>query len=283
MLKTETVLLTGATGLLGRALVETVPSGVRLNCERIDVTCRDLVHEGFSRIEPSLVIHAASIGNVDYCEQYPSEANRVNVTGTENLVMECGKTGTPIVLLSSNAVFDGENPPYAEDDIPCPVNHYGKTKYASEKIAETIDHIIVRSTLMYGWHGPEQRDNAVTWLLARLSLGKEISLVNDTFVNPVYNVQVAETIWKLVSERKRGIFHIAGQDTVNRYQFGLITAEVFGLDQHLILSVGSDAFPGIARRMPNTTFSTMKLQREIGFRPMAVTEGLTIMKNAKHG
>jgi dTDP-4-dehydrorhamnose reductase len=98
------------------------------------------------------------------------------------------------------------------------------------------------------------------------------------FENPVYNIQCAEVLWAMTQKRARGITHIAGGEMINRYDFGLKTAEVFGFDKSLISAVDSSFFPAIAPRPKNTSFNTHKMFRESGIKPLSVTEGLMLMK-----
>lgn len=140
------------------------------------------------------------------------------------------------------------------------------------------DNVVVRMTLVYGWNNSNQRSNAVTWLLDKLRRAEPTKLVNDTFVNPLYNLQAAENIWKIIKLNKNGIFHLAGKDRVNRYQLGVVTAKVFGFDPKLLSPVSSDFFSGIAKRMPDTTFDTSKMVKELGSRPLSIEAGLEFMQ-----
>ena len=247
---------------------------------RIDITNIQQVADNFAKIKPEIVIHAASIGNVDYCEKNPKEAEKVNVFGTQNVIRACTKHNCQLIFTSSNAVFNGLNAPYSETDPPNPVNYYGRTKVIGERsvLKANPKNVVVRMTLMYGWNNSNQRSNAVTWLLDRLRRAEPTKLVNDTYVNPIYNLQAAENIWKIIKLGKSGIFHLAGRDRVNRYEFGLITARIFGFDDRLLEPVSSDYFPGIALRMPDTTFATTKMIEGLSSRPLSLQAGLEFMQ-----
>lgn len=288
------VVLTGSTGLLGKGLLLTAPRNVKAfpffsrdlppnndyHYQRMDITKRSQVESWFAKIKPQVVIHAASIGNVDYCEKNPREADLVNVIGTDNIVKMCKKYGCKLIFTSTNAVFDGLRAPYSETNKTKPVNYYGKTKVKGEHLVldANSDNVVVRMTLMYGWNNSNQRSNAVTWLLDKLRRAEPTKLVNDTFVNPIYNLQAAENIWKIIRTSKSGIFHLAGKTRVNRYQFGVATAKAFGFNHKLLSQVSSDFFPGIAKRMPDTSFDTLKMVKELGSRPLSIEAGLEFMQ-----
>ena len=244
-MQNQKILLIGAIGLLGQALLRTkskfsvVPLfykniDLESNCSRsvLDITDKKSVLRQVAIIKPSIIIHAASIGNVDYCEKHQEEAHKVNVEGTQNLVDACQQHNAKLVFMSSNAVFDGKSPPYNEKGKVNPINFYGKTKALAEEIIQRsrIDNVIVRLILMYGWNHPKVRENPVTWLLKKLEKKEVTKLVNDTYTNPLYNMQAAQAIWTLIKRNKTGIYHIAGKEKVNRYEFGVKVARVFGYE-----------------------------------------------------
>ena len=294
MTNQKKIILTGSTGLLGKALLETIPPGYKIfpfyskdlpqNRDywyyRMDITKKGEVAKNFAKIKPDIVIHAASLGNVDYCEKNSKEAYLVNVTGTKNIVEMCEKYKCKLIFTSTNAVFDGQHAPYSETGKTHPINYYGKTKVLGENLVlqSNPNNVVVRMTLIYGWNNSNQRSNAVTWLLDRLRRAEPTKLVNDTFVNPLYNLQAAENIWKIIKTDKSGIFHLAGKTRVNRYQFGVAIAKAFGFDPKLLSPVSSDFFPGIAKRMPNTTFDTSKMVKELDSRPLSIKAGLEFMQ-----
>jgi dTDP-4-dehydrorhamnose reductase len=289
------ILITGANGLLGRGLLtltkdsyELIPA-IHVNkgsCGRsivnLDITDKKDVFDKFKIIKPNIVIHTASIGNVDYCEKHQKEAYEVNVKGTLNIVKACEKFGAKHVFLSSNAVFDGLHAPYSENSKIQPVNYYGKTKAIAEELVEKskADFTIVRLILMYGWNNLSSRQNPITWLMQKIKNKEKVKLVNDTYANPIYNLHAAKSIYKIIDLKKGGIFHLAGKDRVNKYEMGLVVAEVFGFDKKYIEPVSSDYFKGIARRMPDTTYNTEKMQKELKILPLSLKKGLELMKSA---
>lgn len=281
----KTILITGSTGLFGRAFLQLADKSYTIypnpeDTERLDITKKRDVMNFFKAHQPTIVVHAASIGSVDYCEQHKKEAYEVNVKGTRNIIAACKRYQAKLIFLSSNAIFDGTEAPYSEKSKPSPINYYGKTKLMGEMSIEKsgIPYAIVRLLLMYGWNNPMQRDNPVTWLLKKLESKQEVKLVNDTYTNPVYNEQAAEAVWQIIKKNKEGIFHIAGKDRVNRYEFGVMVAKIFGYDTKMILPVSSDYFSGIAPRMPDTTYDTKKMEKELQIKPFSLVVGLRKMK-----
>ena len=290
------ILITAGTGLLGKALGETVPkehdvfatyypidNPVGLNRDNfhfLDIRDKRKVFDLFAQTKPNVVIHTASLGSVDYCEKNREIAWETNVKGTINILSACEKDDIKIIYISSNAVFDRKHPPYGEEDPVNPINYYGKLKVEAERIIKegVVSWAIVRPILMYGWHNPNERSNHATWLIQKLEQKEEVTIVTDIYSNPLLSINCAQAIWAVVKGNKEGIYHIAGGDCLSRYDFALETAEVFNLEPSLIKPVKNVFFKGIASRPKNTCYRTVKMERELKIRPLGIQEGLTFMK-----
>ena len=294
--------LTGGTSLLGVALLARIPSDWKIilaqhkhrnifpeskNVEPVilDVTDQTRISTLIERFEPDLILHAAALSNVDFCQKHQKETWLVNVKGTRNIVKACEQSRIPLLYISSNAVFDGAKDLYGEKDKPNPVNFYGKTKYEGEKIVQksSLPWIIVRLITMYGWPPSGTRQNPVTWTLEKLQNGEKLRIVNDVRLNPLYNHDAADALWIIIEKgRNKNIYHAAGSEVVNRYQWALETAKVFGFDPSLISPVSSSFFNRkIAPRPPQTIYSIKKIKRELGIRPKGIKEGLKAMEDEK--
>jgi dTDP-4-dehydrorhamnose reductase len=293
------VLLTGGTGLLGTALLRVIPAGYTVwatyftsgrfdpsdayHTLALDIRDRAAVDNATDEVRPDIIIHTASIGNVDYCETHQEESWRVNVEGTRYLLEAGLRHGSRFIYTSTNAVFDGEHAPYGEEDPPNPIHFYGRTKLASERLIEAsrADATIIRPILMYGWNTPTQRTNLVTWLLKELPKGQPVRLLKDVFCNPLAAFQCAEAVWRCVENRHPGCFHIAGRDRVSMYELGRTVAEVFGYAPSLLQPVSRDQLAQLVRRPADTTYRTHKMETVLGIRPLGLCEGLTRMKQER--
>jgi len=290
------VLITGATGLLGKSLIERnnrshavigIYAGDYAMSDsgtvRYSITdIRDAgALAGVTRGQPiDVIIHTAGVANVDYCEHHYREAYESNVAGTRNIIALSRSTGALLVYTSTNAVFDGKAAPYREEDRVNPLNNYGKLKVECERMitAQLKDFLIVRPILMYGWNHERERKNLVTFLLERLPRPGIVHMVNDVLENPLSSYQCADAIWTLIEMMKRGVYHIAGHDIVNRYEYALTIADIFDLEAEKIEPVESSFFDDIALRPHNTSYSTEKIERELGFKPLGLKEGLRHLK-----
>jgi|SRR2546422_2275593 len=288
------VLVTGGTGLLGKALAESCPVGCSIlslhlrpprvvnpctNELLVDVRDRDKIGMIFASQLFDVVIHAAGISNVDYAEQHYDDAVASNVTGTANVAELCSDFNKRLIYVSTNAVFDGTRAPYSEGDPACPINAYGRIKVQCEELVAKVANsfCIVRPILMYGWNYPSARMNPVTWLLEKMGRGEPVSIVTDVYENPLFYLQAGEALWKVVEREDLRLVHLAGGEIVNRYTFALAVARVFGLDAGLIRPVESSFFPDLAPRPRNTSFVTDRMQNKLKVVPLTLEEGLRAM------
>lgn len=289
------ILVTGGTGLLGKGLEETAPSGVGISsvhlrdykvpakrARHLSVDLRDkkAVERLFERHRFDAVIHAAGIASVDYVETKYAESLESNIVSTLNVTAACRTRGIHLTYVSTNAVFDGADAPYSEKDATNPVNKYGRLKVECERLVqETLEKwTIVRPILMYGWNRTVTRPNPATWVYEKLLRGETVELVDDVRENPLYNHQCGRALWSVIKRRPAGVFHLAGKTVVNRHQFGLAVAKAFGLDAGLIKRVTSARFPSIARRPPDTTFDTRRMEKELGVKALSLEDGLADMR-----
>ena len=147
------VLITGGTGLLGKALIETIDNTnhkiiatylcnynmedtTRIKYKKLDV--RDI--DGYSRLfrefKPEVVVHTAGIGSPDYAEKNKEETWAINVGGTQNILNNCERHDSKFIYVSSNGIYDGNKAPYSENDKAEPINYYGKIKVEGERITQ---------------------------------------------------------------------------------------------------------------------------------------------------
>lgn len=289
-------LITGVTGLLGTALVEenrnnNTIKGIYIgdyempNNEYIDYTICDATNKNelfklFHNEKIDSIIHAAGIANTDTCEKEPEKCYISNVVGTKNIIELAYRQKAKLIHVSTNAVFDGENAPYDEEDEPNPINRYGKIKLECELLVRKNlkDYLIIRPILMYGLNNPNERKSYFVWALEKLINKEKINIVNDVFENPLSSYQCADIIWRLLNKGSTGIYHIAGRDVLSRYEAVKIIAKVFSLDATLINPVSSEFFSNLAPRPKNTSYRTAKIENELEIKPLDFEEGLKIFK-----
>lgn len=281
------ILITGGSSLLGKYLISTAPDNADIQAtwytnyvspmHQMDVTNKSQVRYVFDKVKPNLVIHCAANGSVDYAENNWQEVQAVNVGGTENILKVARDYEAKVVYISTNAVFEGINPPYTEDSPRQPVNAYGSIKrHAEQAVMDSKSWVIVRPFMIYGWPWANGRQNWATIVSSKLAKGEGLKVVNDCVWQPTYAKDCAEAIWKL-SETDKEVYNVAAPERVSLYDFALKVAEVWELDTKLIEGVSSDYFPTIARRPKDTSYDLKKLD-STGLKLSGIEAGLKQMK-----
>lgn len=296
------VFITGGTGLLGSALIRSKPSAIRLyasyynnmlipaitDCSfhHLNICNKNEVKDVLRRIKPNVIIHTAAKSSPDFCESNKKIAWQTNVIGTRNVLTVAEELRARVLFTSSNQVFSGKNPPYAEEAKRDPVNYYGKTKMESENDILTRNHprnTVLRLMTMYGWGNPKGQKNTAMWVIESLSESKAIKVVDDVYNNFLWVGQSAEIIWKIVASRKKiSLIQIAGGEVGSRYSFAEKVASTFHLDTNLITPVKKNYFKDEAPRPLNTIYTTALCERLFSVKLLTIQSGLRKMKSEKN-
>jgi len=289
------MLLTGASGLLGKAIIELSPAHVSIGAisrneqnpakENIvnfqaDITDELSVTNIFDSFSPDVVIHAAAEGNVDFVESNREVAKLINVDASRILAENAVKSGAKLIFISSNAVFGNQSTPYSESDLPEPINYYGQLKLEAEKFVLDIAerNLVVRPILMYGWSHPHSRSNpAQTWINS-LRNKESISVVTDVSSQPLSVYDCARFLLQSALAEKQGLVHISGKEHVTLNEFAHEVAKIFSLDTSLIRESKLSDFKSLAPRPFDTKYSLDKLESEFNFTPQSLAAGLLEMK-----
>lgn len=290
------ILVTGAKGLLGQKLSEllqkdeTVQLVATARSEaplplsrgeyiRLDITDPAQVESVLASQKPDVVINTAAMTNVDQCETEKESCWKNNVTSVENLVASCKKHNIRLVHVSTDFIFDGSHGPLDENETPAPVNYYGESKLAAEKIIQqsTISWCILRTVLVFGITSDMSRSNIVLWVKNSLEQGKTIQVVNDQWRTPTLAEDLAMGCYLAAIKKASGIYNISGQDFLSPYDIAIQTADFFGLDKSLIKATDSSQFKQPAKRPLTTGFIIDKAKNELGYNPRSFRDGLKIL------
>ncbi|MBZ0271964.1 dTDP-4-dehydrorhamnose reductase [bacterium] len=266
--------MTGATGMLGRAVVaalgdagfeprtHTHADGDLAEGGAAD----DLVRAPGVRV----VINCAAFTDVEGCED-PANAGAVragNVLIPEHLARACHENGRRLVHISTDYVFDGEKAePYIEDDAANPRSAYGRSKLAGEKAVrrELPDgHLIVRTAWLYGAGGR----NFVDTIRRLTDEREELRVVNDQRGSPTWVRDLAAAILACVASHARGTVHATNAGATT--WFGL-ASRILELEPHAarLTPCTTAEYPQKARRPANSVLSCDRLVGLTGYRPRA--------------
>ena len=249
------VFVTGASGLVGGAVLShfgkqykvlgSYHRHSKLGLTKLDLTNRDQVFERLSKIQPKLVIHAAGLTDVDYCETHPQEAFAINVEGTRNIAGACQRMGCKLLFISTDCVFNGQNGPYREDDVPDPINVYGQSKLEAEQLVREIcqDYLIVRCPLVFG-----KQSKIYQKLLRAKKEAVPVQVATDIFTNPISSEELAIFLLELITTPQVGLVHVGGEGYMSRFEFASQLATSLGVEQKYLVACHSNQLDYKAKR-----------------------------------
>jgi dTDP-4-dehydrorhamnose reductase len=289
------LLITGASGLYGSKLAqlalakgfEVYSSDIQSlsiygNFVKLDISEKQQVNEVFSSIKPDIVVHAASLTDVDKCELNKALAWRVNVEGTKNIAAASQEAGSFLIYISTDYVFSGEKGCYVESDAPDPVNYYGLTKLIAEEIVQTLpetDFAIARPSVIYGSTPAAGKVNFALWLIETLRKGERVRIVTDQWNTPTLNTNLGEMTLEVIDRRLTGIYHLCGATRASRFEFAQQIADAFGLNKGLIDKALSSQFTWPAKRPVDSSLDTSKAQHTLNCKPLPMAAALEQLKH----
>jgi dTDP-4-dehydrorhamnose reductase len=253
------VLVTGAGGQLGRALVEAFAEDEVIALARSDWDVTGPPPDGLPRLD--FVLHAAAWTDVDGAEADPQGASAANVGGTRHVA----ELGVPMVYFSSDYVFDGsKHEPYVESDSPSPLSAYGRSKLLGEA-AVGKEGWIVRSAWLFGPTG----QNFVRTMLRLGGEQDEVAVVDDQRGSPTYVGHLAEATRRLV-ELPHGVWHLAADGDCTWAEF----AEAIFEEAGVACRVRRISTAELARPAPRPAYSVLRSERPGAPSPPHWREGL---------
>ena len=253
------LLVTGAGGMLGRAVVEAAQrlghSVVACTRAQCDVTDADATRQAVAAARPSAVINCAAYTDVDGAETDRRGAEAVNASGAGHVAAAAAAVGAMIVHVSTDYVFDGsKREPWLESDPVGPLGVYGETKLAGEEAVMAADraHAIARTAWLYGAGGKNFVDTMLTLGAQR----DEVSVVTDQIGCPTWTGQLAPALVELAERpAETGIHHIAAAGSCSWNEFALEIFERAGIDCR-VLPATSAQFVRPARRPAYSVLGT---------------------------
>ncbi|RAJ83536.1 dTDP-4-dehydrorhamnose reductase [Chitinophaga dinghuensis] len=291
------VLITGSNGLLGQHLIplflqdkqfnviatgrgpNRIPERDNYIYEAANLRTPGAAANLIDKYKPEIIIHCAAMTQVDECEKNKDACWDMNVGVTRYLVQAAEKVNAYFLFISTDFVFDGLKGPYTEEDLVNPINYYGTSKVAAERIVHNskLTWAIARTVLVYGVATDAQRSNMITWVKNNLQQQKKIKVVDDQFRTPTLCQDLAIGCKLIVDKKATGIFNISGNETLSPYDMAIKTADYFNLDTNFIEKISSKSLSQPAARPAKTGLVTEKAEKELGYNPHTFAEGLEIV------
>ncbi len=284
----EKMLITGVSGLLGNNLAYFFREKFQILglyrehpvfIEGVETRYSNLLSEKsifdvVKTFHPNVVIHCASLTNVDDCEKHKDMARAVNVLGTQFLVNAVqSRNDCKLVFISTDLVYDGKKGDYRETDPVNPVNFYGISKLEAEQEALRKEKALVLRTNIFGWNIQDKLSLA-EWMLNELSQGRPIQGFRDVLFSSIYTFELAKILGLAIEKDLSGIYNCGSSTSLSKYEFALKLAEIFSLDSLLIRPISIDDSCLTAKRAKNISLNVDKLNQDLPYRTPSVAESL---------
>lgn len=234
------IAVTGSNGALGSDLVKVLGQShevVALTHDDIQIEDAESVAVVINRIKPDWVINPAAYHDVAQCEENPDQAFRVNAVGAFNLARSCNAIGCGLVQISTDYVFEGlKTTPYVEADEAKPVNIYGASKLAGEKlVANYCDKwFVVRVCGVYGHVVTRAKGRNFITTMVKLAREKDVvKVVTDEFVSPTNTAQIARQINDLLQTEAYDVYHVTANGQCSWYEFARLIFDELNLQTPL--------------------------------------------------
>ena len=280
------ILVTGKNGQLGKSIhklvtnTEQTDDFVFVGREELDMSNENNIARYFENNIFDIIINCAAYTAVDKAEEEKDIANQVNHLAVEQITQIAKKQQAKLIHISTDYVFDGESDkPYIETDETNPINVYGRTKLAGEKVIQEfmpIDAIIIRTSWVYS-----EFDN--NFVKTMLKLGKErdeLNIVSDQIGSPTYATDLAEAILTIVHKKNyqdkeslTEIYHYSNEGEISWYEFA---KEIFELAdiQCSASPIITEQYPTPAKRPKNTSMDKNKIMQTFNVNPVSWKDSL---------
>jgi len=219
------VLVTGSNGQLGKCIQKAAKNYPDLEFDfrtskELDITKTNDINSVLGAGDFKYCVNCAAYTDVEQAEKTPERAFEVNAEGVKNIAMACKLHDTFFIHISTDYVFDGEKKlPYTIDDIPNPINEYGKSKLLGEKYLQEIlnKYFIIRTSWLYSEFG----ENFYKTILEKAKTQKTLHITNQQLGSPTDANNLAKHILELIisSNKNYGIYHFTDGEAMTWYDF----------------------------------------------------------------
>ncbi|MHA1265177.1 MAG: dTDP-4-dehydrorhamnose reductase [Candidatus Helarchaeota archaeon] len=225
------IIVIGATGQLGTALLETLPNKyevIGLNHQDLEVENATQVRNVLKKLDPDVVINTAAFHVTDQCEKDPDTSFKVNTLGARNVAVICQELNAKLVFISTDYVFDGmKKTPYTEYDQPNPLSIYGKSKLAGERYVKSLctRYFIIRTAGVFGG----EKHNFVRTIIRLAQERDKLNVVYDQIHSPTYTYDLAPKIGELIHTSNYGLYHITNNGETSWFEYAKKILELTNL------------------------------------------------------
>ncbi len=284
------LILTGATGLIGSRFVELYSDQFEISnldlATGVDITNAEQVEAFISAHPSTALIHLAAFTDTARAESEAGNKDgicyRVNVVGTENIAKSCRDHNIFMIHVSTDFVFDGtKKEPYLESDPRNPISWYGTTKAMAEETVEKSGVRYAIARLSYPYRANfDQKPDLIKKIREALETHTLTPRFSDTLITPTFVDDIAKGFAKLATLQTEGIYHLVGTGSISPYELACEVAAAYDLDQSQVIAstlVDYQKTNG-GSFVKNGALSNKITKRVLGIEMVDIKNGLDIIK-----
>jgi dTDP-4-dehydrorhamnose reductase len=249
------IYVSGCGGMLGEGFYKEFNTEYELKCTDIDVNASwlsyldarnlDAYKKDVCNFDPDFIFHLGANTDLEYCELQHDDTYITNTLAVENAVYIANQLEIPILYISTAGIFNGNKDAYDDWDIPAPLGHYARSKYAGEVFVRenSKKHLICRAGWMMGG-GPKKDKKFIQKIMKQIKEGKkELYIVNDKLGTPTYTHDFAKNVNLLIKKRYWGLYNMVCDGETSRLEVTKELLRILNLDSCIkINEVTSDYF-----------------------------------------
>ncbi len=249
------IYIAGCGGMLGEAFYKQFSQDFELKCTDKDVNDSWLSYLDFRDFDaykkdvydfqPDFLFHLGAYTDLEYCERNVDDTYNTNALSVENAVFIANGLDIPVLYISTAGIFDGKKNLYDEWDLPNPLGHYARAKYAGERfvVENASRYLICRAGWMMG-AGPAKDKKFVQKIMKQLKDGKnQLYVVNDKDGTPTYTHDFAKNVRILLEKEFWGLYNMVCGGETSRLEVATEIVRLMGLEKEVkIIAVTSDHF-----------------------------------------
>ena len=248
------IYMAGCGGMLGEAFYKVFSREYEIKCSDIDVNEEWLTYLDFRDLEsymsdvesynPDFLFHIGAFTDLEFCEKNVEETYLTNTLSVENATLISNKLGIPLLYISTAGIFDGSKEVFDDWDLPSPMCHYARSKYAGELYVEknSNKYLICRAGWMMGG-GPKKDKKFINKILKQIKEGKqELFVVNDKLGTPTYTLDFAENVKLILESRLWGLYNMVCEGMTGRLEVTQELLKILELDKKIKLTSVDSSF-----------------------------------------
>jgi len=233
-----------------------------IQIQKADIQSKNALQDILNEFKPDILIHCASLTNVDFCELNHAATDSVNVTGTRNIVESLYGKDTKLIYISTDSVYDGIKGNFIETDAVRPQNYYGVSKYKGElEVLKRNGSLIIRTNI-FGWN-IQDKFSIAEWIMNELSNDRPIRGFKDALFSSIYTFDLAKILLAAMERDLSGVFNCGSRTSTSKYEFALQIAGHFKLNKDLIQPISIADFDFKAKRGKNLSLDVNQMRREL--------------------